>query len=80
MNANNYLNKKYQTVQRKNFLKLIAIQMIVPYILLVLNIKNFTTSLVIFAILISNLIALHIYELSFNKTNVRFQKFWTLFF
>lgn len=80
MNANNYLNKKYQTIQRKNFLKLIAIQMIVPYILLVLNIKNFTTSLVIFAILISNLITLHIYELSFNKTNVRFQKFWTLFF
>lgn len=80
MNANNYLNKKYQTVQRKNFLKLIAIQMIVPYILLVLNIKNFITSLVIFAILISNLITLHIYELSFNKTNVRFQKFWTLFF
>lgn len=80
MNANNYLNKKYQTIQRKNFLKLIAIQMIVPYMLLVLNIKNFTTSLVIFAILISNLITLHIYELSFNKTNVRFQKFWTLFF
>ena len=80
MNANNYLNKKYQTIQRKNFLKLVAIQMIVPYILLVLNIKNFTTSLVIFAILISNLITLHIYELLFNKTNVRFQKLWTLFF
>ena len=80
MNANNYLNKKYQTIQRKNFLKLVAIQMIVPYILLVLNIKNLATSLIIFAILISNLITLHIYELSFNKTNVRFQKFWTLFF
>ena len=80
MNANNYLNKKYQTIQRKNFLKLVAIQMIVPYILLVLNIENLTTSLVIFAILISNLITLHIYELLFNKTNVRFQKFWTLFF
>lgn len=80
MNANNYLNKKYQTIQRKNFLKLVAIQMIVPYILLVLNIKNLTTSLVIFTILISNLITLHIYELLFNKTNVRFQKFWTLFF
>lgn len=80
MNANNYLNKKYQTIQRKNFLKLVAIQMIVPYILLVFNIENLAISLVIFAILISNLITLHIYELLFNKTNVRFQKFWTLFF